>query len=200
MKYPIIAFSFQHKRFSKLDLLTALGDWSGRKSRIPPPPVWRNSLAELAVLPGKFALQIGSFLSGLLILHQIIKLDPTNHSQLSLDRQPWLWAQLSSGQSPCSPENLFFPGIHRHLCCYPQCLPFGKCINATLRTKYAQRAALCALGLPAGPGQRFHHRTQSLGWHEIPSEYPDISSNAPVSKKYSYKFVLHAIKYAHVLV
>lgn len=83
MKYPIIVFSFQYKRFLKLDFLTATGDRSGRKSRTPPLCVWGNSLAELAVLPGKCALQIGSFLSGLLILHQIIKLDPTNQSQLS---------------------------------------------------------------------------------------------------------------------
>lgn len=82
-KYLIIVFSFQYKRFLKSDFLTETGDQSGRKSRTPPPCMWRKSLAELAVLPGKCALQIGSFLSGLLILHQIIKLDPTNQSQLS---------------------------------------------------------------------------------------------------------------------
>lgn len=41
-----------------------------------------NSLAELAVLPGKCALVL--FLSGLLFLHQIIKLDTINQSHLSL--------------------------------------------------------------------------------------------------------------------
>lgn len=97
MKYSIIVSSFQHKRFSKLDLLTALGDWSRRKSRTPPPPAWGNSLAELVVFSGKCALQIDSSLHVLLILHQIIKLDLTYQSQLSLDRQLWLGAQSLPG-------------------------------------------------------------------------------------------------------
>lgn len=82
IKYPIIVFSSWYKRFWKLDLLTALGDWSRRKSRTPPPYMLGNSLAELAVLPGKYALVL--FLSGLLFLHQIIKLDTINQSHLSL--------------------------------------------------------------------------------------------------------------------
>jgi hypothetical protein len=59
MKYPITAFSFQHKSFSQLSLVTALGDWSRRKSRAAPPCMWGNSLAGLVVLLGKCALQIG---------------------------------------------------------------------------------------------------------------------------------------------
>lgn len=199
-KHPITAFSSQHKRFSKLDFLPAPGGWSRRKSRTPPPCVLGNSLAESVVLPGKCPLQISSSSSGLLILHQITKLDPTSKSQWSLARQAQLCPQLSSRQSPHALENLFSPGLNGHLCCYPWCSPFGKCINAELRTRQAwgwdgrtahqrERCPVCPWTpewtLPVFPPKNpvangSESTCQSLRQREIRPEHLDISSKPPV--------------------
>ena len=60
------------------------------------------------MLPGKCALQISSFWSELLILHQIIKLEPTNQNKWSMAR---LCTQLSSRQSLQALEMLSLPAL-----------------------------------------------------------------------------------------
>lgn len=92
-----------------------------------------NSLAELMVLPGKCALQIGSVLSRLLILHQIIKLDPTNQSRLSLDRRAWCVISSLPGSLMLWKLSSLLAVIETS--CYPRCFSFRKCINASMRVR-----------------------------------------------------------------
>lgn len=53
MEHPIIALSFQHKRFSRLDVLTALGDRAGESQRLLLPRV--EELSGKIRPPGKRA-------------------------------------------------------------------------------------------------------------------------------------------------
>lgn len=87
MKYPIIVFSFQYKRFSKSDFLTATGDQSRRKVKDSSSLRVGKFFGSISHAPWEMCSATRFFfLSGLLVLHQIIKLDPTNQSQSS-----WTW-------------------------------------------------------------------------------------------------------------
>lgn len=58
MKHPIIALSFRHKRFSKLNVLTALGDRAGQSQRLLLPSV-EEFTGKVRRPSGEIRLQIG---------------------------------------------------------------------------------------------------------------------------------------------
>lgn len=58
MEHPIIALSFQHKRFSRLDVLTALGERAAESQRLLLPEQ-KNSQTRLDPTPREMCLQTG---------------------------------------------------------------------------------------------------------------------------------------------
>lgn len=93
MEHPIIALSFQHKRFSRLDVLTALGDRAGESQRLLLPRAEEFS-GKVSPPPqeGETRLQTGFVLWQDLIFYlifisyQVITLDPSSQNQLSFGR------------------------------------------------------------------------------------------------------------------
>lgn len=218
-KHPIIVFSSQYKRFSKLDFPTAPGDWSRRKSRTPPPCVLGNSLAESVVLPGKCALQISSFWSELLILHQIIKLDPTNQNKWSTAR---LCAQLSSRQSLQAVEILSLLALTVIYAVTLDALHLEKALKSLLKPlplswewgktggwdgRTAHQWEGCPvhwMGLacdsikePNGPRGWQHISEPGAAWNMVRTHWHLI--RASCFNKYSYKLLLPFIQYAYLL-